>query len=78
MTEKDIILIYNPDTILSVGYRVNSSKVTQFRIWLTQSLKKYIIKGFTMDNERFKDSNSIFSKDYFEKQLAKVNYFTIN
>ncbi len=63
---------YNLDAILSVGYRVNSSKATQFRIWATERLKEYIIKGFTMDDERLKNPNTIFGKDYFEEQLARI------
>ena len=63
---------YNLDAILSVGYRVNSKQATQFRIWATERLKEYIIKGFTMDDERLKDPNSIFGKDYFEEQLARI------
>ncbi len=46
------IKLYNLDAIISVGYRVNSLRGTQFRIWATQKLKEYIIKGFTMDDER--------------------------
>ena len=63
---------YNLDAIISVGYRVNSTKATQFRIWATERLKEYIIKGFTMDDERLKNPNTIFGKDYFEEQLARV------
>jgi len=63
---------YNLDAILSVGYRVNSSRATQFRIWATERLKEYIIKGFTMDDERLKNPNTIFGKDYFEEQLARI------
>jgi len=63
---------YNLDAILSVGYRVNSSQATQFRIWATERLKEYIIKGFTMDDERLKNPNTIFGKDYFEEQLARI------
>ncbi len=63
---------YNLDAILSVGYRVNSSQATHFRIWATERLKEYIIKGFTMDDERLKDPRSIFGKDYFEEQLARI------
>jgi hypothetical protein len=63
---------YNLDTIISVGYRVNSSQATAFRIWATERLKEYIIKGFTMDDERLKNPNTIFGKDYFEEQLARV------
>lgn len=63
---------YNLDAILSVGYRVNSGQATQFRIWATERLKEYIIKGFTMDDERLKDPHNIFGKDYFEEQLARI------
>ena len=63
---------YNLDAILSVGYRVNSKQATLFRIWATEHLKEYIIKGFTMDDERLKNPNNIFGKDYFEEQLARI------
>ena len=65
-------LFYNLDTIISVGYRVNSTQATHFRIWATERLKEYIIKGFTMDDERLKNPNNIFGKDYFEEQLARI------
>lgn len=51
---------YNLDAIISVGYRVNSARATQFRIWATERLKEYIIKGFTMDDERLKNPQNIF------------------
>ena len=63
---------YNLDVIISVGYRVNSRRATHFRIWATQVLKEYIIKGFAMDDERLKNPNNIFGKDYFEEQLARI------
>ena len=63
---------YSLDAIISVGYRVNSSQATHFRIWATERLKEYIIKGFTMDDERLKNPNNIFGKDYFEEQLARI------
>ena len=63
---------YNLDAIISVGYRVNSSKATQFRIWATQTLKEYIIKGFVMDDERLKQGNKVFGKDYFRELLERV------
>lgn len=63
---------YNLDAVISVGYRVNSSQATAFRIWATERLKEYIIKGFTMDDERLKNPNNIFGKDYFEEQLARI------
>lgn len=63
---------YNLDAVISVGYRVNSAKATHFRVWATERLKEYIIKGFTMDDERLKNPNNIFGQDYFEEQLARV------
>jgi hypothetical protein len=63
---------YNLDAIISVGYRVNSRQATMFRIWATERLKEYIIKGFTMDDERLKNPEYIFGKDYFEEQLARI------
>jgi len=63
---------YNLDAIISVGYRVNSTQATHFRIWATALLKEYIIKGFVMDDERLKNPNNIFGKDYFEEQLARI------
>ena len=62
---------YNLDAILSVGYRVNSSKATQFRIWATKILKEYIIKGFAMDDDRLKNGQ-YFGKDYFKELLERV------
>ncbi len=66
------VKFYNLDAILSIGYRVNSSQATQFRIWATERLKEYIIKGFTMDDERLKTPNYTFGQDYFEEQLARI------
>lgn len=63
---------YNLDAIIAVGYRVNSKTATQFRIWATERLKEYIIKGFTMDDERLKTPNYTFGQDYFEEQLARI------
>ncbi len=63
---------YNLDAIISVGYRVNSVQATHFRIWATQVLKEFIIKGFAMDDERLKNPNNIFGKDYFDEQLARI------
>src|SRR3989339_2015142 len=63
---------YNLDAIISVGYRVNSTQATHFRIWATALLKEYIIKGYTMDDERLKNPDNIFGKDYFEEQLARI------
>lgn len=63
---------YNLDAIISVGYRVNSTKATQFRIWATQTLKEYIIKGFVLDDHRLKQGQAIFGKDYFKELLQRV------
>ncbi|MFH1726883.1 MAG: virulence RhuM family protein [Pseudomonadota bacterium] len=71
-TQKKPVKFYNLDAILSVGYRVNSKQATMFRIWATERLKEYIIKGFTMDDERLKNPNNIFGKDYFEEQLERI------
>jgi hypothetical protein len=68
---KRTINFYNLDAILSVGYRVNSSKATQFRIWATKILKEYIIKGFAMDDDRMKNGH-YFGKDYFKELLERV------
>ena len=62
---------YNLDAVISVGYRVNSSQATQFRIWATQLIKEYIIKGFAMDDERLKNGR-YFGKDYFHELLERV------
>ena len=71
-TQETKLKFYNLDAIISVGYRVNSRQATAFRIWATERLKEYIIKAFTMDDERLKNPNNIFGKDYFEEQLARI------
>jgi hypothetical protein len=63
---------YNLDAIISVGYRVNSSEATQFRIWATRVLREYILKGFALDDERLKQGNRIFGKDYFDELLERI------
>ena len=63
---------YNLDAIISVGYRVNSAKATQFRIWATKTLKEFIQKGFVMDDERLKQGTQVFGKDYFRELLDRV------
>ena len=62
---------YNLDAVISVGYRVNSAQATQFRMWATQLIKEYIIKGFAMDDERLKNGR-FFGKDYFRELLERV------
>ena len=63
---------YNLDAIISVGYRVNSYQATQFRIWATKTLKEFIIKGFVLDDERLKQGNQVFGKDYFDELLERI------
>jgi len=60
---------YNLDVIISVGYRVKSNRGTQFRIWATQRLREYLIKGFTMDDERLKE---LGGGKYFDELLARI------
>ena len=63
---------YNLDTIISVGYRVKSIQGVRFRQWATKRLQEYIIKGFTMDDERLKNPEQHFGKDYFKEQLERI------
>ncbi len=63
---------YNLDAIIAIGYRVNSFKATQFRIWATRILKEYLIKGFTLDDDRLKHGQKVFGKDYFKELLQRV------
>ena len=63
---------YNLDAIISVGYRVNSSKATHFRQWATNVLKEYIRKGFVLNDERMKRGSTAFGKDYFRELLERV------
>lgn len=65
------IEFYNLDAIIAVGYRVNSKKATQFRIWATKVLKEYITKGFIIDRERLKNGPK-FGKDYFDELLEII------
>lgn len=65
------IEIYNLDAIISVGYRVNSAQATQFRIWATQTLREFIVKGFVLDDERLK-LNKRFGRDYFDELLERI------
>ena len=62
---------YNLDTIIAVGYRVNSNKATKFRIWATKVLKEFITKGFVLDDERLKQGKH-FGKDYFDELLERI------
>jgi len=63
--------LYSLDAIISVGYRVNSEQATRFRVWATQTLREYIIKGFALDDERLKQ-NKRFGRDYFDELLERV------
>lgn len=65
------IEFYSLDAIISVGYRVNSAQATQFRIWATQTLREFVIKGFVLDDERLK-LNKRFGKDYFDELLERI------
>ena len=62
---------YNLDVIIAIGYRVNSSQATQFRIWATKTLKEFIIKGFVLNDEMLKNGKA-FGKDYFEELLERI------
>ena len=63
---------YNLDAIIAVGYRVNSQRATQFRIWATQILREYIIKGFVLNDNRLKQGSKVFGQDYFRDLLERV------
>ena len=63
---------FNLDIIISVGYRVNSIRGTQFRIWATKQIRELIVKGFVMDNERLKNPENPFGKDYFDELLEQI------
>lgn len=65
------VAFYNLDAIISVGYRINSSQATQFRIWATQTLRDFVIKGFVLDDERLKLQKR-FGKDYFDELLERI------
>lgn len=70
--KKYLTQFYNLDAIISVGYRVNSLRATNFRIWATSVLKEYMIKGFAMDDDRLKQGETLFGKDYFRELLERV------
>ncbi|MGA2066421.1 MAG: virulence RhuM family protein [Thermoguttaceae bacterium] len=65
------VSFYNLDAIISVGYRVNSTQATQFRIWATRTLREFVTKGFVLDDERLK-LNKRFGKDYFDELLQRI------
>lgn len=69
---KKPVKIYNLDMIIAVGYRVNSKKATNFRIWATKVLKEYMIKGAVLDDKRLENPNYIFGEDYFDEVLERI------
>lgn len=71
-TQTKATKFYNLDAIISVGYRVNSRKATNFRIWATKVLKEYMQKGYVMDDERLKQGKAFFGKDYFRELLERI------
>lgn len=64
--------LYNLDAIISVGYRVNSKEATSFRIWATNILREYTIKGYTLNREQLEQGNKVFGKDYFKNLLETI------
>jgi len=66
------VVFYNLDAIISVGYRVNSLKATRFRQWATKILREFVTKGFILDDERLKQGETVFGKDYFRELLERV------
>ena len=71
-TQTHSVDFYHLDSIIAVGYRVNSLKATKFRQWATKILSEYIKKGFAMDDERLKQGTAVFGKDYFRELLERV------
>ena len=69
---------YNLDMIISVGYRVKSTRGVQFRKWANKIVKDYTIQGWVMDEERLKNGGTLLTKDYFEKQLEKIREIRIS
>lgn len=63
---------YNLDIIIAVGYRINSYNATRFRIWSTKVLREYLQKGFVLDDERLKQGQTLFGKDYFDELLERI------
>lgn len=71
-TQTRSVNFYNLDAIISVGYRVNSRRATSFRIWATRVLNEFIRKGFVLDDDRLKQGNAVFGRDYFRELLERV------
>ena len=74
-TQNVLVTLYNLDVIISVGYRVKSHQGTQFRIWATQRLKEYIVKGFALNDDRFKSGNSM---NYFDELQDRIRQIRIS
>jgi hypothetical protein len=72
VNSKKPVNFYNLDVVISVGYRANSYKATQFRIWASSVLKEYMIKGFALNDDRLKQGKTLFGKDYFDELLEKI------
>ena len=70
-TQTKQVKYYNLDAIIAVGYRVNSKRATQFRIWATKVLREFIVKGFVLDGDRLKQGK-YFEKDYFDELLERI------
>ncbi|MBQ8271158.1 MAG: virulence RhuM family protein [Bacteroidaceae bacterium] len=70
--KKYLTTFYTLDAIIAVGYRVNSYQATQFRIWATRILKEYLVKGFALDDDRLKQGNRLFGKDFFKELLERI------
>ena len=71
-TQTHKVAFFSLDAIIAVGYRVSSLKATRFRQWATKILHEYIKKGFVMDDERLKQGNAVFGKDYFRELLERI------
>jgi hypothetical protein len=71
-TVKRNLEYYNLDAIISVGYRVNSIQATHFRKWATKTLREFLVKGFVLDDERLKQGETLFGKDYFDELLERI------
>ena len=71
-TQEQMPKFYSLDAIIAVGYRVNSKKATAFRIWATNTLKEYMLKGFVIDDDRLKNTRTLFGKDHFKELLERV------
>lgn len=71
------VKFYNLDAIIAVGYRVNSKQATQFRIWATNTLKEYIVKGFVLNDDMLKNGRQ-FGKDYFDELLARIKEIRVS